>query len=68
MKAKKMPTLLEGEALVTWLELTAEQQASYDLATKNILERMGPVRFVSMMTFIADGCILASHCLYTVTN
>ena len=51
MKAKKMPTLLEGEALVTWLELTAEQQASYDLAKKNILERMGPVRFVSMDDF-----------------
>ena len=39
MKAKKFPTLLEGEALVTWLELTAEQQASYNLAKKNILWR-----------------------------
>jgi len=28
MKAKKLLTLLEGEALVTWLELTSELQAS----------------------------------------
>ena len=65
MKVKKLPTLLEGEALVTWLELTVEQQASYDQAKKNILERMGPVWFVSMDDFHR---FLASHCLYTVTN
>jgi len=51
MKAKKLPTLLEGEALVTWLELTTEQQGSYELGKKSILERMGPVRFVSMDDF-----------------
>jgi len=51
MKAKKLPTLLGGEALVTWLELTSEQQANYKQAKTNILERMGPVRFVSMDEF-----------------
>ena len=51
MKAKKLPTLIEREALVTCVELTAEQQVSYDQAKKNILERMGPVWFVSMDDF-----------------
>ena len=51
LKAKKLPTLLEGEALVTWLELTPEQQSDYGVAKAKILERMGPVRFVSMDDF-----------------
>ena len=51
MKAKKLPTLLGGEALVTWLELISEQQANYEQAKTNILERMGPVRFVTMDEF-----------------
>ena len=32
LKAKKFPTFLEGEALAIWLELSTEQQASYDAA------------------------------------
>ena len=51
LKAKKLPTLLEGEALVTWLELTSEQQSNYTVSKTKILERMGPVRFVSMDDF-----------------
>ena len=45
LKAKKPPTLLEGEALVTWLELTFEQQSNYGQAKSKILERMGPMKF-----------------------
>ena len=48
---EKLPTLLEGEALITWLQLTSEQQSSYGLAKSKILERMGPVKFVSMDDF-----------------
>ena len=51
VKAKKLPTLLEGEALATWLELTAEQQASYTDAKARMLERLSPVQFVSMDDF-----------------
>ena len=51
LKVKKLPTLLEGEALVTWLELTTEQQLDYKVAKAKILEGMGPVRFVSMDDF-----------------
>ena len=31
-KAHKLPTLLEGEALAVWLELSEEQQESYAAA------------------------------------
>ena len=51
LKAKKLPTLLEGEALGTWLELTAEQQASYADAKAKMVERLAPVQFVSMDDF-----------------
>jgi len=37
--------LLEGDALATWLELIAEQQAIYADAKTRILERLAPVQF-----------------------
>ena len=33
-KSLKLPTLLEGEALAVWLELTEEQQETYATAKK----------------------------------
>ena len=36
-KAVKLPTLLEGEAIAVWLELTAEQQADYAVAKERII-------------------------------
>ena len=30
MRAKKMPTLLEGEALVVWLDLSEDDQKDYN--------------------------------------
>ena len=48
LKAKKLPTLLEGEALAIWLELSTEQQASYDVAKAKITKAMAPVQFVSL--------------------
>ena len=53
MKAKKLPTLLEGEALAVWLELSAEQQASYDAAKAKITKAMVPAQFVSLDDFRA---------------
>ena len=50
VKAKKLPTLL-GEKLATWLELTAEQQASYTDAKAMMSESLSPVQFVSMDDF-----------------
>ena len=42
LKAKKLPTLLEGEALAVWLEMTTEQQGSYERAKLKMIERMAP--------------------------
>lgn len=50
-KAKKLPTLLEGEALAVWLELTSEQQEDYD-ETKKLMEKaIMPMNFVSLDEF-----------------
>ena len=37
MKALKLLTLLEGEALATWLELSEEEQADYETAKERML-------------------------------
>ena len=54
-KALKLPTLLEGEALAIWLELTAEQPGSYDDAKKEMIRKMAPQSFVSMSDFHKRG-------------
>ena len=41
----------EGEALAVWLELSEDEQKDYKVAKAKILERMGPVQFVSMDDF-----------------
>ena len=50
-RARKLPTLLEGEALAVWLELTAEQQGDYMQAKKEIMTSIMPMEFVSMDHF-----------------
>lgn len=52
-KAKKLPTLLEGEALAIWLELTTEEKGNYETSKARITSRMAPVRFVSLDDFRA---------------
>ena len=52
LKAKKLPTLLEGEPLAIWLELSQER-ANYDTAKAKIIKAMAPVRFVSLDDFRA---------------
>ena len=42
-KALKLPTLLEGEALAAWTELTEEQQADYEGGVY-FRDRTGPDR------------------------
>ena len=53
VKAKKLPTLLEGEALAVWLELSEEQRGTYATAKAKITKAMAPVRFVSLDDFRA---------------
>ena len=44
--AKKPPTLLEGEALAVWLELTDDQQKDYAAIKKAMEKAMMPMNFV----------------------
>jgi len=44
---------LEGKALAIWIELTAEEKASYTTSKAKIVARMAPVRFVSLDDFRA---------------
>ena len=49
--ATRLPTLLEGEALVIWLELSTEQQGDYGVAKEEIEKAMKPMGFVSLDDF-----------------
>lgn len=50
-KALKLPTLLEGEALAVWLELTEDEQTDYAVTKRKIIDAIMPVRFVSLEDF-----------------
>ena len=50
-KATRLPTLLEGEALAIWLELSNEQQEDYKIAKEEIEKAMKPMGFVSLDDF-----------------
>ena len=50
-KALKLPTLLEGEALAIWLELSEEEKSNYGEARKKIVEAMMPMGFISLNDF-----------------
>jgi len=41
-KAKKLLTLLEGEVLAVWLELSEAEQKSYKDTKAKMIDRMGP--------------------------
>ena len=49
--ALKLPTLLEGEALSVWLELTDEQQKDYKEAKKQLVAKMAQMGFTSLEDF-----------------
>ena len=46
-----MPTLLEGEALAVWLELEADDTATYAAAKKKMIANLAPMGFVSLDDF-----------------
>ena len=50
-KELKLPSLLEGEALTVWLELTEDEQKAYAVTKKKIIEAMMPSRFVLLEDF-----------------
>ena len=42
-KALKVPTLLEGEALASWLKLTEEEQADFKMVKEKLIGKMAPL-------------------------
>ena len=40
-----MTTLLEGEALAIWLELTTDKQKDYAITKKKIIDAIKPMSF-----------------------
>jgi len=52
----KLPTLLEGEALAVWLELTEEEQKDYKVTKKKIIDAIQPMSFISLDDF--HKCVL----------
>ena len=51
IKAVKLPTLLEGEALAVWLDLTEEEQADYSVTVDKLRRNLAPSWFSSLETF-----------------
>ena len=51
VKALKLPTLLEGEALAVWLELSQEEQKDIVRAKEKMIQKMAPTEFVSLEKF-----------------
>ena len=47
-QAKKLPTLLEDEALAVWIELSAEQQDDITQVKAALEKAMMPMNFVSL--------------------
>ena len=50
-KAIKLPTLLEGEALAVWMELSEEQQSDYKQAKEKITDKLAPLKFEALDNF-----------------
>ena len=53
MKAVKMPTLLEGEALAAWLNLAEETKKDYETAKKQLIDGLMPIAFTLLDKFHA---------------
>ena len=50
-KAKKLPTLLEGEALAAWTELTEDEKKDFDAAKARLIKKLSPLEFVTLEQF-----------------
>ena len=53
VKAIKMPTLLEGEALAAWLDLAEETKKDYETAKKQLIDGLMPIAFTLLDKFHA---------------
>ena len=51
VKPVKLPTLLEGEALAVWLDLTKEQQSDYSVMVDKLKSKLAPIGFSLLEAF-----------------
>ena len=50
-KVKKLPTLLEGEALAVWMELSGKEKSDYGVTKGKLIKKMVPLEFVWLEEF-----------------
>ena len=50
-KAKKHPTLLEGEALAVWMELSKDDQKNYSTVKEKMAKQIMPFEFINLDDF-----------------
>ena len=50
----KLPTLLEGEALAVWLELSQEEQKDIVTAKEKMIQKMAPTARVYMFGEVSE--------------
>ena len=65
VKVLKLPTLLEGEALVTWMELSEDEQGDYGAAKQKMIERQALCRWTDFSSADFDR---EKHYRCTFTN
>lgn len=51
MQGIKLPTLLEGEGVAIWLELSEEAQKDYETAKRAVIDGIMPMAFTSLEKF-----------------
>lgn len=51
MKTKKLPTLLKGEVLTNWMELTDNEKEDYKVTKERLIKHKAPMEFVSLEEF-----------------
>ena len=51
IKLRKLPTLLEGEALAVWLEMSDDEKDTYGAAKEALTEKLNPEAFVTLEEF-----------------
>ena len=47
-KAKKLPTLLKGEALMTWMELTEDKRKDFVAVKTMLIKKLALLEFASL--------------------
>ena len=65
VKAFKLPTLLEGEALAIWLELSDDDNKDYKKTKEHLLKSMMPMEFISLDKFHQRKLRPVSCCLFS---